>query len=127
MITVDKVKPAQDPKTGRFVSENSGGPGRPKGSRNKLGEAFLKDMQQAWEERGPEVIQEVMNEKPDQFLKVVASILPKELNLNVNDVDSLEHDELIERIRNLDAHIRPFLSNEGVPGADGGTETQRTH
>jgi hypothetical protein len=46
----------KDSKTGRFLPENSGFGGRPKGSRNKLNETFLRDLQEAWEEKGPSVI-----------------------------------------------------------------------
>ena len=38
----EKTKPAQDA-SGRLLPDNNGGPGRPKGSRNKLGEAFVTD------------------------------------------------------------------------------------
>src|SRR5690606_29731991 len=76
-------KPEKDEKTGRFLTGNSGG-GRPKGSRNKLGEAFLEDMLADWEANGPAAIREVRETKPDAYLKVVASILPKDLNVNIN-------------------------------------------
>lgn len=56
-----------------------GNPGRPKGARNKLGEVFLKEMLSDFEQHGPKVIETVRTEKPDQYLKVVASILPKEI------------------------------------------------
>lgn len=73
-----------------------GNPGRPKGSRNKLGEAFLADLLANWEKHGAETIEAVRVDKPDAYLKVVASILPKELNIKVNELDELS-DEQIER------------------------------
>ena len=69
-------------------------PGRPKGSRNKLGEAFLEDMLNDWEQHGKVVIEAVRADKPDQYLKVVASILPRELNVKVGDLDELTDDQL---------------------------------
>ena len=64
----------------RFKPGQSGNPaGRPKGARSKLGEAFLKEMLADFEKHGGDVIETVRVEKPDQYLKVVASILPKEI------------------------------------------------
>ncbi len=53
-MTMAKPKPAQDAK-GRFLSGNSGG-GRPKGSRNQLGEAFIADLYADWQANGAETI-----------------------------------------------------------------------
>lgn len=55
--------------------------GRPKGSRHKLGEDFLRKLQQDFASHGEEVIQKVRGERPQDYLKVVASILPKEIEL----------------------------------------------
>lgn len=76
-INPDDTGPKQDT---RFKPGQSGNPaGRPKGARAKLGEAFLKEMLADFEEYGAGVIAAVRDEKPDQYLKVVASILPKEI------------------------------------------------
>ena len=86
--------PAKDEKTGRFLPGNSGGPGKPKGSRNKLGEAFLTDLQADWAEHGSAAIATVRQERPHEYLKVVASILPKELNVRVDPLEEMDDDEL---------------------------------
>lgn len=72
--------------------------GRPKGSRNKLGEQFLSDMYADWQENGVAVIASVRAEKPDVYLKVVASVLPKELNIKVSELDDLSDIDLDQRI-----------------------------
>lgn len=106
----------------------SGNPaGRPKGSRNKLGEAFLSDIYADWQVNGVETIKRVREEKPDAYLKVVASMLPQSLNINVNQTDSMTDDQLIERIRALDATIRPFLALEGAGRIDGGFGPETAH
>lgn len=116
----------KDNETGRFLPGNIGG-GRPKGSRNKLGEAFLSDIYADWKEHGVAAIKEVRETKPDAYLKVVASMLPQNLNINVNQTDSMTDDQLIERIRALDATIRPFLALEGEGRTDGGFGPETAH
>jgi len=124
----EKVRPSpeQDEK-GRFKAGNSGNGGRPKGARSVLGEAFLIDMQTAWEAQGAEVITRVIAERPQDFLKVVAGLLPKDVNLNINPAEELSDDELVRRIRKLDATIRPFLDAEGAGGFAGGDGPAQTH
>lgn len=105
---------------GTFAKGVSGNPaGKPKGSRHKLGEAFLSAMHDDFVEHGVSAIETVRTKRPDQYLKVIASMLPKELNLNVNDAESMTDDELIARIRELDAAIHPFLAGrEGAAEQD---------
>ena len=102
---------------GRFIVPPVS-PGRPKGSRNKLGEAFLADMLADWEVHGRAVIETVRAEKPDQYLKVVAGVLPKEMNLRVNDFDDLTDDQLARQL----ASIATQLANAGF-GIGEGAET----
>jgi hypothetical protein len=70
----------------RFAPGNPGGPGRPKGARNKLGEVFLEGMITAFNEPGADgkplgvvAIQRARDEDPSSFCRTLASILPKEL------------------------------------------------
>jgi hypothetical protein len=66
---------------------NKGGPGRPKGSRNKLGEEFLDDLIEEWRASGKKALALCAAREPTQFCKLVSNILPKEvlsMALNVN-------------------------------------------
>lgn len=76
-----------------------GNPGRPKGSRNKLGEAFIQDLYADWQANGPEAIERVRRERPDVYLKVIASLLPQKLD--ISHVDSMSDDERLSRIQEL--------------------------
>ena len=111
------LAPQKDPETGRFVTGNSGG-GRPVGARNKLGEAFIRALHDSFTEQGADAIQRVIDEKPEQYLKVIASLLPKDVNLTVNNENEMSDDELRERIRKLSSTIAPFLAaGDGEAGA----------
>jgi hypothetical protein len=55
----------------------NGGPGRPKGSRNRLGEEFLSDLYADWVEHGASVIAEVRERNPAVYLRIVAGLVPQ--------------------------------------------------
>src|SRR6266550_3161148 len=67
----------RDASTGRFTHGNSG---RQRGSRNKLAERFLDDLQKQWRKSGREVLEKVVRDDPTAFLKVVSHVLPRELD-----------------------------------------------
>ncbi|AWM07636.1 hypothetical protein [Bradyrhizobium symbiodeficiens] len=83
----------RDKKTGRFVIGAKPGPGRPKGARSKLGEAFLEDLRDVWDEMGIEALRRCAQEEPGQFVRVMASLMPRDYNINatvgVNSEDVL--------------------------------------
>jgi hypothetical protein len=62
----------------------SGNPaGRPLGSRNKLSESVIQDIAADWAIGGPETIARVRMTDPATYFRVVASILPKDVLVNV--------------------------------------------
>jgi hypothetical protein len=86
----NKALEGRDAKSGRFVSGNNGG-GRPKGSRNKLTTEFLDDLYAKWQQHGPDVLERVIRDDPAAFLRTVAQILPKEIDVNAgSDFDGME-------------------------------------
>lgn len=105
-----------------------GNPGRPKGSRNKLGEAFIEALHDDFKEHGAKTIEAVRIEKPDQYLKVVASIIPQEVNHKVDDLnDDLSDDELYAEWLRLSGRIEARIAaSEGnrAQGAIEGSATQ---
>lgn len=78
-----------------FKPGQSGNPsGKPKGARAKLGESFLSDMLSAWETHGKTAIEKVIEERPHEFIKTVAGILPAEVKVQTTAVQELSDDEL---------------------------------
>jgi hypothetical protein len=80
----------RDAKTGQFVTGSSGGPGRKVGSRNRLGEAFIEDLKTVWEEDGISALRRCAAEDPGQFCRIVANLLPKDLNVNLTTTNASE-------------------------------------
>ncbi len=60
---------------GQFLVGHTGIGGRPRGARNKLGEAFLHDLHADWEKHGRSVIERVRRDDPSTYLRVMASIV----------------------------------------------------
>jgi hypothetical protein len=63
----------------KFEAGWAGGPGRPKGSRAKLGEAFLRALKADFAAGGVEAIQRMRTDDPSGYVKTIAGLLPKEL------------------------------------------------
>ena len=68
-----------------FKPGQSGNPkGRPKGARNRLGTAFLEALEGDFNRFGSQAIAQVREKKPEVYMRVVADLLPKEANINVD-------------------------------------------
>jgi hypothetical protein len=80
---------------GLWKPGQSGNPaGRPKGARNKLGEEFIQSLYADYQTHGAQVIERVREERPHEYLKVVASLLPKQLEIKEAPFDGISDEEL---------------------------------
>lgn len=119
--------PTARAKTARAKPEPAVAPAtRPKRSRKTLGDDFAAALRADFRAHGAGVIAAVRAEKPDQYLKVVLTMLPKEfsqgLDANQNSFGQLSDEEIRSRIRGLEAIVRPFLDNDAdLSGAARGT------
>ena len=67
-----------------FKPGQSGNPkGRPKGARNRIGTQFLEALEADFNKFGSQAIAQVREKKPEVYMRVVADLLPKEANINV--------------------------------------------
>lgn len=114
----------------REVNENSlanlkpfgpGNPGRPKGSRNKLGEKFIEDLYADWSENGVQALKECRETNPAAYVKTVASLLPKDVNINVTQINELADDDLAAAL----AAAREAIAIHRAVGAGAGTPDKR--
>ena len=104
---IAEENPFRDSRTGRFLTGNSGG-GRPPGSRNKLSEAFLGDLLSDWELHGTQAIEAARVSKPEVYIRVIASLLPREASVEINPLSELSDDELDARIKSLSKILAAF-------------------
>lgn len=68
--------------------------GRPIGARNRITSALLTKLADDFDMHGDAVIKIARIEKPVEYLKIVASLLPKELAINDAKVGDLGEEEL---------------------------------
>ena len=102
-------------KTGKQQSQwkpgQSGNPaGRPKGARNKLSESFLNALACDFDAHGQDVIAKVRENRPHEYLRVIAATLPKRLETETADrpLERMTDEELIRIIRDTEQAL-----NEG--------------
>lgn len=105
------ASPAQ--KATQFKEGNNLG-GRPKGSRNKLGEAFISDLYADWSKHGAATLARVREEDPSTYVKVCSSIVPKDINLN-NLADEAALEKFLGQYS--DDELRSLLAGIAAAGA----------
>jgi len=85
---------------GRFLTGNSGG-GRPKGSRNKITDLLMTTIVNDFATHGAEAIERLRQSDPASYLRLITSLVPRELILQrevrpVPDYANLTDEEFIE-------------------------------
>jgi hypothetical protein len=84
------------------------GPGRPRGQRNRLTEVALAALGADFAEHGAAVIEEVRKTKPHVYLQVVASLLPRQLQMEklspFSDLTDAELEQLERYLAASHAH-----------------------
>jgi hypothetical protein len=77
--------------------------GRPKGARNRLQSSFLYALAEDFEKHGADAIKICRIEEPARYVQIVASLMPRELEIEhqtaTSDLDDEQLDNLITQIR----------------------------
>jgi hypothetical protein len=93
------------------------GPGRPRGMRNRLTEVALAALGADFAEHGAAVIEEVRKTKPHVYLQVVASLLPRQVQMEklspFSDLTDAELEQLERYLAASSAHAVSEIN--GVP------------
>lgn len=92
----------------------SGNPkGRKPGSKQKLGESFVGDLLEHWEENGVDAIERVFKTDPAAYLNVMARVIPSEIIHTASNYDDLSDSELDALILETARRIVADAGNEG--------------
>lgn len=75
--------------------------GKKNGTRNKLGKKFIEVLHDDFLKHGKKAIEKCRNQKPDAYLRIVASMLPKQVKVSVDPLDTMSDDELLDNIDRL--------------------------
>ena len=98
-----------------FQQGQSGNPsGRPRGARNRLSEILLCIVVDDFLEHGPEAIAQLRQKDPATYLRLVASLVPRELILKQEEAPAIDYAELtdVEVVRLLEEQQRrKFVEN----------------
>src|SRR5262245_54157865 len=68
--------------------------GRRRGARHRISTALLEAIARDFEEFGEETVRITRVEKPVEYLRIVASLLPKELEITVGPLQEISDQEL---------------------------------
>ena len=119
-VTTAKKLPGKPFKAGADWTGNR--LGRPKGSKHKLSEEFVAALCEDFEQQGSDVIKTVRTEKPADYLRVIASVIPKDLIVNQQAIEDLSDDELFGAIAGLRALAAALgLDAKEAPPTAGGS------
>lgn len=102
---------------GRFMPGHNYSQGKSRGARNRIGAALLDAIADDFDKHGSRAVQVVREERPVDYLKICLSILPKDLTLTINPLDSLSDEDLYIRAKDLQ---RSYALHTGRAGADDG-------
>ena len=87
--------------------------------RTALAEAFVADFLADWREGGKNAIEAMRKDKPTDYVKLAAALLPKDLAVKTEPIDELTDAEIDARITQLTESEAPALH-----GGAGATEEE---
>jgi hypothetical protein len=92
--------------------------GRAKGVKNRLSHAFLTALAEDFEQYGVEAIKICRVERPNEYLRVIAHLMPKELEVTVGPLQELTDDELEKLIADARGKLIDITPSNAGGGED---------
>ncbi len=90
------------------------GPGRAKGARNRIAYKLIEALEKDFQEHGEEAVKIARIERPVEYLKIIASVIPKEFEIIDSRLNELSDEELDEFIIKLRGQLRsPIAADAG--------------
>jgi hypothetical protein len=89
------------------------------GAREALGEAFARHVWESWSEHGPAALEAVRTDKPDLYVKLVTTMLPKDPEPKGSAPDDLDDAALDRRIAALGAALGLAIRARAGAGKQG--------
>src|SRR5262245_55944179 len=99
----------------KFQAGNTYSPGRPRGTKNRLCGAFLRDLLEAWERDGADALRVLAKEDPGRLVAIVAGLMPKELEIGHTVLSELTDEELDAALAKLRSEIAQPVMIEAKP------------
>ncbi len=98
------------------------GPGRAKGARNRIAYKLIEALEKDFQEHGEEAVKIARIERPVEYLKIIASVIPKEFEIVDSRLNELSDEELDVFIAKLRGRLRGSVATDA-----GSREEPTTH
>lgn len=92
------------------VSPNPGG--KAIGSRNRLTKQFLLALAKDFDQHGEDAIRRCREEKPETYIRVIAALCPKEVEIK-RPLQEMEDAELLAAVRALEGFLATRAAQDG--------------
>ena len=86
--------------------------GKPTGARNRLTAHFLHALADDFEGHGADAIKRCREERPEAYIKAIAALCPKEIEVK-RPLQELEESELLTAVRALESYLAAGAAQEG--------------
>jgi len=86
-------------------TESIGGPGRPKGSRNKLAEKFIDDVYTSSQTHGASALDRMATESPAKYCALIANLIPQHFKVEHDHTLTMSEDELRAKLLKIRAKL----------------------
>ncbi len=106
----------------QFQKGHKGGPGRTKGARNRIAYKLIEALEKDFQEHGEEAVKIARIERPVEYLKIIASVIPKEFEIVDSRLNELSDEELDVFIAKLRGQLRGSVATDA-----GSREEPTTH